>query len=327
MTTPKEDSTLTALLTRMVELQRNQTAAQNRLLARDLVWRNIRAAAIAVALVATPLIYSFGLTSLLSPRSGLPGGDYAAVVRVEGMISADARANAEDLNRALWRAFNDEDATGVVVLIDSPGGSAVQSALIHDRIRDLRDHFANRPVWSVGVDRMTSGAYLVAAAAEHICVSPATLTGSIGVVYSSWGLDQVLDAVGVERRLFSAGEHKDRLDMFSALDSDDRAKMSQVLDRVHAQFIKAVTASRGERLAATPEVAFSGDFWVGEEAVELGLADDLCTLGNAIDRVGGAYMRDFTPRRSLVERLSDQIAIHVSGLFGLEVAPRPMYLP
>ena len=130
-------------------------------------------------------------------------------------------------------------------------------------------------------------------------------------------------AVGVERRLFSAGEHKERLDKSSAPDSDDRARMSRVLDRVHARFIEAVTASRGERLVATPEVAFCRAFRVGEEAVELGLADDLCTLANAIDRVGGAYLRDFTPRRSVLERLSDHIAIRVSGLPGLQTAPRP----
>ena len=134
-------------------------------------------------------------------------------------------------------------------------------------------------------------------------------------------------AVGVERRLFSAGEHKDRLYMSSALDRDDRARMSQGLDRVHAQFIEAVTASRGEGVVATPEVAFCVALRVGEEAVEPGLADDLCTLANAIDRVGGAYLHDFTPRRSVLEYLSDQIAIHVSGLLGLQTAPRPMYLP
>ena len=115
--------------------------------------------------------------------------------------------------------------------------------------------------------------------------------------------------------------------MFSALDSDDRARMSRVLDRVHARFIEAVIASRGEHLAGTPEVAFSRDSRVGEVAVEFGLADDLGTLANAVDRIGGAYMRDFTPRGSLLERVSGQIAIHVSGLLGPQTAPRPMYLP
>ena len=128
-------------------------------------------------------------------------------------------------------------------------------------------------------------------------------------------------AVGVERRLCSAGEHKGRLDMSSALDSDDRARMCQVLDRVHAEFIEADTASCGERLAETPEVVFCGDFRVGEERVELGLAEDLYTLASAFDRVGGACPRDFTPRRSLMERLSDRTAVHVSGLLADSPAP------
>ena len=322
----RNDATLADLLARLIEQQQSQSNAQNRIIARDLFWRNMRAAVIAVALIAGPIIYSFGLNTLLSPNGRPPGGDYAAVVRVDGMIAAKAAANAEDLNRALVRAFRDEDAVGVVLLLDSPGGSAVQSALIHDRIVALREAYPTRPVWSVGVDRLTSGAYLVAAATEHICVSPATLTGSIGVVYSSWGLDRVLDTVGVERRLFTGGEHKDRLDMFSALEDDDRTKMSQVLDRVHAQYIGAVTKSRGPRLAGTPADLFSGDFWVGEEAVELGLADELCTLADALEDLGAAYMRDFTPRGSLLDRVTDRLAIHVAGRVRLHATPRPMFM-
>ena len=115
--------------------------------------------------------------------------------------------------------------------------------------------------------------------------------------------------------------------MFSALDNDDREKMARLLEAVHAQFIDAVIASRGERLTGTPEVVFSGDLWVGEEAVTLGLVDELCTLGHALDELGAAHTRDYTPRRSLLERVSDELAIRAAAMLALGAAPRPMYMP
>ena len=181
--TPKNnaDTTTAKLLAGLLEGQQQQAR-------RELFWRNVRGAAIAIALVAGPLIYSLTINSILSPGSARPSGDYAALVRIEGSIAPGARANAEAVNRSLRRAFNDEDSVAVIVVLDSPGGSAVQSEMIHDQILGLRYHHPDKPVWAVGVDQMTSGAYLVASATQHICVSAATLTGSIGVIHSSWGL-------------------------------------------------------------------------------------------------------------------------------------------
>ena len=300
---------------------------QQKLAQRELFWRNLRGAGIAIALIAGPLMYSLILNGLLSSGSHRTGGDYAALVRIEGTIGPTARANADDINRSLRRAFNDEEAVGVIVVLDSPGGSAVHSEMIHDQILGLRFHHPDTPIWAVGMDQLTSGAYLVAAAAQHVCVSAATLTGSIGVIYSSWGLAELLDSVGVEPRLFSAGEHKTRLNMFAALDGEDRAKMQQLLDRVHEQFSGDVALARDGRLTAPPETLFSGDFWVGEEAVELGLADELCTLTDAIDALGASYTRDFSPREDLFDRLTDQIAIRAAELMSTHQSPRLMYLP
>ena len=315
-----DEPTTTTLLASILEGQQKQAQ-------RELFWRNVRGAGIAIALIAGPLIYSLTLSGLMSPGSGRTSGDYAALVRIQGTIGPAARANADDINRSLRRAFNDDEAVGVILVLDSPGGSAVQSEMIHDQIRGLRFHHPDTPVWAVGVDQMTSGAYLVASAAQHICVSAATLTGSIGVIYSSWGLSGLLDSVGVEPRLFSAGEHKTRLSMFSAVDGEDRAKMQQLLDRVHAQFSSAVASSRDGRLAAPPEVLFSGDFWVGEEAVKLGLADSLCTLTDAIDSLGATHTRDFSPREDFFDRITDQIAIRAAELMSPHQSPQLMYLP
>ena len=316
----RTDTPLADILTRLIEQQSRQAN-------RDLFWRNCRAIAFALAIVAGPLIYALSFNNLFSSGGGGASGDYAALVRVQGTIAANTRANADDINRSLRRAFNDEDAVGVVVVLDSPGGSAVQSEMIHDQILGLRFHHPDTPVWAIGVDRLTSGAYLVASAAQHICVSAATLTGSIGVIHSSWGLTGLLASVGVEPRLFSAGEHKTRLNMFSAMDTDDRAKMHSLLARVHAQFVGAVQSARDGRLVGAPEELFSGDFWVGDEAVELGLADELCTLTDALGSLGAAYARDFSPREDFFDRITDQLAIGAAELLQAQHAPPPMFLP
>lgn len=313
-------SPTTQLLVRLVEAQQKQAN-------RDLLWRNVRAITLAVALIAGPLIYAVSFNTILSPGSGRASGDYVATVRVEGTIGPRNRANAEDINRSLRRAFNDEDAVGIVLVLDSPGGSAVQSEMIHDQIRGLRFHHPDTPVWAVGVDRLASGAYLVASAAQHICVSAATLTGSIGAIHSSLGVTGLLERVGVEPRLFGSGEHKTRLNMFSPLDGDDRDKMQDLLAHVHAQFVGAVQRAREGRLAAPSEVLFSGDFWVGEEAVEMGLADELCTLTDAIGRLGATQARDFSPREDFWDRVTEQIAIRTADLMSTHSVPRLMYLP
>ena len=320
------DSSVSEILARVVEQQQAQSDLQSRLLARDLFWRNARVVIIALALVVGPLIYWVGMNSMLRPGSS-PPGDYAAIVRIDGTIASNTRASADRLTLALNRACRDDNAVGVVLLIDSPGGSAVQSTLIHDRIVALREAHPDRPVWSVAGDQLTSGAYLVAAATDHICANAATLTGSIGVIFSSWGLGRVLDDVRVERRRLNSGPQNDRLDMFSAVDADDRDRMTTLLGRVHGQFIDAVTARRGARFTATQEVLFSGDFWVGEEAVRLGLVDELCSLEQALDTLGAAYARDFSPHPSLFDRVTKEIAVGASNLLRIEVGPQPMYLP
>jgi signal peptide peptidase SppA len=213
-------------------------------------------------------------------------GPYAALVRIEGLIDSDERASAHKVNESLRAAFADPQAKGVIVLVNSPGGSPVQSALIHDRLLNLRLQHPEKPLWVIGEDMLTSGAYYVAVAAEHICVNRSTMAGSIGVVMSGWGLNRAIERLGGERRVFTAGAHKARLDAFQPLTSQDRAKASTLLDAIHQQFIHAVTAGRGTRLKGTAQELFSGDFWVGEQAVTLGLVDGLCDLESVLEQFG-----------------------------------------
>jgi protease-4 len=152
---------------------------------------------------------------------------------------------------------------------------------------------------------LTSGDYMVAVGADHICVDSSTVTGSIGVRMDGWGLQNVLKRLDIERRSFSAGKHKERLDAYQPLSEDDKAKMAQMLSALHEQFIQRVEQGRGGRLKADREVVFSGDFWTGEEAVRMGLADEVCSVADVLDRQFHVHAtRDFSPPQSVLSKLS-----------------------
>ena len=185
--TPSNDQPLSDAIRELSQIvrivmasQEQQTNTHDRMMRRDLRWRNIRAALICVSVVGGALLYSLGLQQLLAPAKF--NGPYAALVRIEGLIDAEQHANAHKVSAALEAAFEDSRATGVVLLINSPGGSPVQSSLIHDRIVSLRAQYPSKVVWAIGEDLVTSGAYYVAIGAPHMCVNRSTLTGSIGVV-------------------------------------------------------------------------------------------------------------------------------------------------
>ena len=315
------------LVQSLIDFQERHMFTQDMMLRRDLRWRNIRAMLIAVALVAGPLIYSLGIQRLLLPRQ--LSEDYVALVRIEGVIDAGRPTNAHKINAALSEAFEDEKAKGVVLLVNSPGGSPVQSSLIHERIRELRAQYPEKEVWAVGEDMLTSGAYFVAVGSDHICVNRSTLTGSIGVILAGWGLDRAIGRLGIERRVFTAGANKDRLDMFLPLAEDDEYKTSRLLHSVHQHFIDTVKAGRGERLTGDPEVLFSGDYWTGAEALELGLVDGLCDLDTVLaDQFGVTEVKDYTLPPSIWTNLSQSFGVAVESAFSAVARDlRPMYVP
>jgi protease IV len=304
--------------------QAEQTRTQERMLRRDLRWRNIRAACLTIAILGGALMYSLGLQRILAPQKFT--GAYAAMVRIEGLIDAERAANARKVNASLRAAFEDENAKGVVVLVNSPGGSPVQASLIHDRLLALRARHPQKPVWVVGEDMLTSGAYFIAVAAPHVCVDASTMTGSIGVVMQGFGLDRTIQRYDIQRRVITAGTHKSRLDAFQPLRSEDRAKATALLKAVHSHFISAVRAGRGSRLKGTPEELFSGDLWTGAEAVELGLVDGVCDLDMVLnDRLGVQQVKDYTVAPNLWMRIANSFGVAVEDRFTrmeLDLVPR-----
>ena len=229
---------------------------------------------------------------------------HTAVVEIKGEIANGADASAEFVIAAMKTAFEDEGAKGVVLLINSPGGSPVQAGIINDEIRRLKAKY-NTPVYAVVEETCASAAYYIAAATDKIYVDKASIVGSIGVLMDGFGFTGLMDKVGVERRLLTAGENKGFLDPFSPMSDAQRAHAQQMLDQIHAQFINVVKTGRGARLKLDTPGLFSGLFWSGQQAVDLGLADQ---LGN-VDYVAREVIKaedviDYTRRDNVAEKLA-----------------------
>jgi protease IV len=230
-------------------------------------------------------------------------GPHTAVVEIKGEIAAGSDASAEFVNAALKAAFEDEGAKAVVLLINSPGGSPVQAGMMNDEIRRLKAKH-KKPVYAVVEETCASAAYYIAVSADKIFVDKASIVGSIGVLMDGFGFTGLMDKLGVERRLLTAGENKGFLDPFSAQSEKQRALAQTMLNQIHQQFIGVVKAGRGTRLKETPEM-FSGLFWTGQQSIELGLADQLGTLEYvARDVVKAEEIIDYTRRENVAERLA-----------------------
>jgi len=229
---------------------------------------------------------------------------HTAVVEIKGEIANGADASAEFVIAAMKTAFEDVGAKGVILLINSPGGSPVQAGIINDEIRRLKAKH-NKPVYAVVEETCASAAYYIAAATDKIYVDKASIVGSIGVLMDGFGFTGVMDKVGVERRLLTAGENKGFLDPFSPVNEGQRAHAQQMLDQIHTQFIDVVKTGRGDRLKLDTPGLFSGLFWSGQQSVELGLADQ---LGN-VDFVAREVIKaedviDYTRRDNVAEKLA-----------------------
>jgi protease-4 len=228
---------------------------------------------------------------------------HTAVVEIKGEIASGGDASAEAVVAAMRSAMEDSGAQGIVLLINSPGGSPVQAGIINDEIRRLKAKY-KKPIYAVVEESCASAAYYIAAATDRIFVDKASIVGSIGVLMDGFGFTGLMDKLGVERRLLTAGENKGFLDPFSPQTDKQREFAQQMLNQIHRQFIDAVKAGRGKRLKETPEL-FSGLFWTGQQAIDLGLADQ---LGN-IDYVAREVVKaedlvDYTRRDNVAERLA-----------------------
>ena len=227
---------------------------------------------------------------------------HTAVVEIRGEISEGSDASAEFVNSALRAAFEDEGARAVVLLINSPGGSPVQAGMMNDEILRLKAKH-KKPVYAVVEETCASAAYYIAVAADQIYVDKASIVGSIGVLMDGFGFTGLMDKLGVERRLLTAGDNKGFLDPFSNQSERQRAYAQTMLNQIHQQFITVVKNGRGERLKETPEM-FSGLFWSGQQAVSLGLADQFGSLEFvAREVVKTEDIIDYTRRENVAERL------------------------
>ncbi|MBN3855495.1 S49 family peptidase [Paraburkholderia sp. Ac-20340] len=241
------------------------------------------------------------------------GGRHTALVSLDGEIAADTPANAEDINSALDSAFDDDGTAGVILHIDSPGGSPVQAGIINDEIHRLRAKYPAIPLYVVVGDMCASGGYYVAAAADKIYVNKASIVGSIGVLMDGFGFTGLMDKLGVERRLRTSGENKGFFDPFSPDTPKMDAHAQEMLDQIHQQFIDAVKAGRGQRLKDSPDI-FSGLFWTGQKSVDLGLADGYGDTDYvAREVIKAPDVVDYTVKQSISDRVAKRFGASVGS--------------
>jgi protease-4 len=247
-------------------------------------------------------------------------GKHTAVIDVEGVIGVEEKASAEKVIKGLNRAFKDSNTQGVVVRINSPGGSPVQSGYINDEIRRLRAKYPNIPVHAVVQDLCASGGYYIAVAADRIYVDKASLVGSIGAIMGSFGFVGTLEKLGMERRAYASGENKDFLDPFLPENPKHKEHAQSLLTQIHEQFMRAVREGRGTRLKESPEI-FSGLVWTGEKSIELGLADALgSTEYVAREVIKAERLVDFTVKGNVFEEFSKRFGAEAGGAFGRGVS-------
>lgn len=251
------------------------------------------------------------------------GKAHTAMVEVNGLISDASKANANTIIEGLRDAFENTNTKGIVLRINSPGGSPVQSDYVYREIKRLRVLYPSIPVHAVIVDVGASGAYYIASAADNIYVNPGSIVGSIGVLMNGFGFVGTMEKLGVERRLITAGENKGMLDPFEPLNPKDVTHIKQVLGQIHQQFIDAVKQGRGDRLADNPEL-FSGKFWTGSKGIELGLADEVGDVDYvAREVIGAEQVVDFTPKPDLFKRFAERIGATMANVLSEQVGLNP----
>lgn len=232
---------------------------------------------------------------------------HTAVVDVSGLIAEGAKTNAESIIKGLKAAVDDQNTKGVILKVNSPGGTPVQAAYVYSEIRAIKEAHPSLPVIAVASDLCASGCYYIAAAADKIFVNPSTILGSIGVIMNGFGFVDAMQKLGVERRAFTAGEHKALLDPFKAIDPTEKAQVQKVLDGIHQQFIAAVRQGRGARLKETPTI-FSGLVWSGNDAIALGLADAIGDVHSVAEKeIGAAELVNYTSKEDWFERFSQRL--------------------
>jgi len=250
----------------------------------------------------------------------LGSGRHTALVDVVGVIDARGDSSADRVTEALQNAFKNKNTAGVILRINSPGGSPVQAGIIYDEIRRLRGLYPNIPMYAVVEDICASGGYYIAAAADKIYVDKASIIGSIGVIMDGWGFTGTMEKLGVERRVLTSGENKAFLDPFAPVDEKQKRHAQSMLDDIHKQFIDVVRKGRGKRLKETPDM-FSGLMWTGDKSIELGLADGF----GSVDYVAREVIKaedvfDFSKKQDIMERFARRFGAAMAGVLAKTLA-------
>ena len=271
---------------------------------------------IAIAWLLLLFLLLFAILGWIGGKRDGPGSEkHTALVELKGVISSESKASADKIISSLQHAFKDKNTQGVILRINSPGGSPVQAGYINDEIRRLRVKHTDIPLYVVVQDICASGGYYVAAAADKIFVDKASIIGSIGVLMDGFGFTGTMEKLGVERRLVAAGDNKGFLDPFSAINPEQQKYAQRMVDEIHQQFIKVVKDGRGKRLKETPEM-FSGLVWSGEKSVANGLADGLGGLDYvARDIIKAEQIVDFTEQDSFSESLARRLGTSAADSF------------
>jgi protease IV len=262
------------------------------------------------------LLYLVAFMMLMLPSGDIPSNKmkHTALVDIQGVIAANADANADTIVTGIRDAFDNEQAQGLILRLNTPGGSPVQAGVINDEIKRLQVTRPDFPVYAVIQDICASGGYYIAAAADEIYADKASIVGSIGVRMDSFGFTGTMEKIGVERRLLTAGEHKGFLDPFLPVQQTDVVHVTSMLDNIHQQFIDVVKTGRGEKLSDDPKL-FSGLVWSGEQALPLGLIDGLANSSHvAREIIGAEEIIDYTPRPNYLDRFAGKLGASLSQM-------------
>lgn len=278
----------------------------------------LRVLTLLVIVAVVLMVFDFHL-----PGRGIGVEKHTAMVTLDGEISSSSMANALDINSSLTAAFENQNSAGVVMRINSPGGSPVQAGMINDEIHRLRKLYPKKPFYVVVEDICASGGYYVAVAADQILVDKASIVGSIGVIMESFGFTGLMDKLGVTRRMITAGSNKGMMDPFSKENPQQVEMIKTMIDEIHQQFIAVVKEGRGARLKESADL-FSGRVWNGEQAVKIGLADGFGTVDTvARDVFKAPDILDYTMKENFAERVAKRFGAEVGAAAGKSLIKAP----
>ena len=263
------------------------------------------------------IIYMYGGDSLSSVALD---EKHTAVIELNGVIADNELASADNIISALRDAFENESSAGIILRINSPGGSPVQSGYIYDEMRRLRKENPDTPLYAVVTDICASGGYYIASAADKIYADKSSIVGSIGVRMDNFGFVDAMDKLGIERRTLTAGENKALLDPFLPENEKAKAHMQTMLSEIHQQFIDSVKQGRGDRLDTSVEGLFSGLIWTGEAAVDIGLVDELASSSHvAREVIGEETIVNYTVKQDILERFAERLGSTVAQVISTQL--------